>query len=234
MNDISFPITLDSFCEMAERIAGQPVSDDWREVYRSVVPIINDSYRLGLSGEPRKPFDVESVVRKVAHLGDDPFARRFALSLEHWCELAYSCGKTQYHHIPHPHIEARIHTAAAPACPLLSGVGIPAPCPASARLPSGRSRRNGTPHRSVGRRCIAGARSHLGHLGWDGRDMPLSSGPQKSWVSFIPFCQSLHDFEHRAARTSRIEQHIPRTLIFDAFCLYCRLAITRHQQWAVF
>lgn len=139
-----------------------------------------------------------------------------------------------YHHIPHPHIEARIHTAAAPACPLLSGVGIPAPCPASARLPSGRSRRNGTPHRSVGRRCIAGARSHLGHLGWDGRDMPLSSGPQKSWVSFIPFCQSLHDFEHRAARTSRIEQHIPRTLIFDAFCLYCRLAITRHQQWAVF
>ena len=93
MNDISFPITLDSSCEMAERIAGQPVSDDWREVYRSVVPIINDSYRLGLSGEPRKPFDVESVVRKVAHLGDDPFARRFALSLEHWCELAYSCGK---------------------------------------------------------------------------------------------------------------------------------------------
>lgn len=69
MNDIKFPITLDSFCEMAERIAGQPVSDDWREVYRSVVPIINDSYRLGLSGEPRKPFDVESVVRKVAHLG---------------------------------------------------------------------------------------------------------------------------------------------------------------------
>lgn len=93
MNDIRFPITLDSFCEMAERIAGQPVSDDWREVYRSVVPIINDSYRLGLSGESRKPFDIEATVQAVSQPEDDSLARRFALSLDHWCKLAYSCEK---------------------------------------------------------------------------------------------------------------------------------------------
>lgn len=90
---LAFPISLDSFCEMAERIAGQPVLDDWREVYRSVVPIINDSYRLGLSGEPRKPFDIEATVQAVSQPEDDSLARRFALSLDHWCELAYSCGK---------------------------------------------------------------------------------------------------------------------------------------------
>ena len=95
-SDITFPITLESFCKMAEHITGRSVSDDWRDVYKAIVPVINDSYRLGLSGKPRETLDIEAAVHRVARQGNENFVRRFALSLEYWCELAYSCGKKKY------------------------------------------------------------------------------------------------------------------------------------------
>ena len=88
MSEITFPITLGAFCEMAEQVTGEPVTDKWLEIYQMILPVINDNYYLGLAGEPRDP--------SKPNAGSSDYVQRFALSLEYWCNMAYSRGFQQY------------------------------------------------------------------------------------------------------------------------------------------
>lgn len=91
--NIKFPISAKQFAKIQERLTGQPASEDWCEIYRAIVPIINDSYAMGKRKKEQKTFDIEAMVRKIAPPPERVnLIREFGLSLEAWCKLAYQTG----------------------------------------------------------------------------------------------------------------------------------------------
>ncbi len=91
MENVTFPITIEALERVQEQLTGEPIPEEWYEVFETCASVINAAYEQGRKGNPQTSVDIEKAMRFLSWDGDEAL-RQFAYALRAWRKLAYEYG----------------------------------------------------------------------------------------------------------------------------------------------